>query len=269
MRGMGGLALQLLLGASGVLAAGALAKGVDFSTDGHGHEFVTYLAWYGAGAIFVIATVVLSIAIYKRREATESLETPHPCGEPRVRLKKLKNSAKHLKWELEHFDNRWPAVENEDFDGELPDGRQETHAEAMQALQWAFAFYFSASWTYENKCQSHHGRRQRRLLKRLEAVYNALGLNPGSNMDAPLNSGQLHIIGERSTKRWGEPEAEPVSEADFGAELIENQELTDCLEPVRRLLLTAAPGTDAHSRLKEAEKAVNRVKRKLIYCYRL
>ncbi|HMJ39098.1 MAG TPA: hypothetical protein VK606_06055, partial [Verrucomicrobiae bacterium] len=228
----------------------------------------TFLAVVGVAVGLWIAYIVRLVQS-PPKAATKSISpVPDPCGDPRVRLKKLKSSAKHLGHELEHFDNRWPAVKNKDFDGKLPDRRHETHAEAMQALQWAFAFYFSASRTYEYQCSSHHGRRQERLLKQLEKVYNALGLYPGDDTDFPLKSGWLHTIGERSTKRWGEPEADPISEADFGAELTNNPSLAESLEPVRTLLFRAAPGTDARARLKKAERAVKRVKRKLTYCYR-
>jgi hypothetical protein len=208
----------------------------------------------GLWVIYVVRLIRAGPVSGAKNPAAEISAAPDPCGNPKVRLKKIKNSAKHLGHELHHFGNRWPAVTNKDFDGKLPDRRHETHAHAMQALQWAFAYYFSASCTYEYQCSSHHGRRQERLLKQLEKVYNALGLDPGDDTDFTVESGQLHTIGQRSTKRWGEPEADPISEADFGAELSQNPSLDESLEPIRTLMLTAAPETDARARLKKAEK---------------
>jgi hypothetical protein len=138
MRGMSGLALQLLRAASGVLATGALAKGVAFSTDGRGHESVTYLAWYGAGAVFVIATVVLSIVIYKRHDAarSSSTATSDPCRELLILLR---GHANQLAWNLEHFWNCWDAVRDQNFKGKLSDGYgPTTHADSVETLLFMF-----------------------------------------------------------------------------------------------------------------------------------
>jgi hypothetical protein len=132
----------------------------------------------------------------------------------------------------------------------------------MRALVWAFGAYFSASYAYEDHCTSHHGRRQRKLLKRLEAVYNALGLNPEGDGDEPLRSEQLHIIAQRSTKRWGEAEAHFLSVADFDIELKEKPAFGAYFDPIKILLMKAAneEGAKARVRLRKTEEAVRAVR---------
>jgi len=264
MRGMGEPALQLLRGASGALAAGALAKGVDFSTDGHGHEFVTYLAWYGAGAVFVIATTVLSIAIYKRHETEGSLQTANPCGDLQERRDRIRDHAQHLKWELEHFDIWWEAIGNTNFDGKLGEGpMRTTHTEAMQMLLFVFAKFFSAVWTYEVQCP-RQARPRRKLMRRVRKVYDALGLDGGGDTDEVVNSDQLHELGERSTKNWGKAEAKPFSKVELEVAMTNDPDLSESLAPVRRLLLAAGPDTEARSRLRRTEKAAKRVTKRLL-----
>jgi len=59
-------------------------------------------------------------------------EVPNPCGDPEVRRNRIRDHAKHLSWELEHFDCWWPAIEDRSFDGKLPGAAMRTtHAEAM------------------------------------------------------------------------------------------------------------------------------------------
>jgi hypothetical protein len=221
--------------------------------------FGAALGWTQPPAWIIVFVGLVGVLFLLR--GLRTLETPSPCGNPRVRLERLKGRAKHLEHELENFDKRREAVRCETFNDKV-DGRRETHAEAMRALFWAFGAYFSASYTYEDHCTSHHGRRQRRLLKRLEAVYNALGLDPGGDTDEPLKSGQLHIIAQRSTKQWGEAEADFLSEADFDIELKENPAFGAYFDPIRFLLMRAADddGAEARARLKKAEEAVRAVK---------
>ena len=47
--------LQLARGGAAAAAVGALGKGLDFSTDGQSHQLMTYVGFYGAGALFVDA----------------------------------------------------------------------------------------------------------------------------------------------------------------------------------------------------------------------
>jgi len=260
---MGGLALPLLRGASGVLAAGALAKGVDFSTDGHGHEFVTYLAWYGAGAVFVIATVVLSIAIYKRHEAEGALQTPDPCGDPKARRAELTFSAERLETELGQFENWWPAVADKDFDGRLKDGFETTHEEAVQALSYAFAYFFSAAWIYEKQCKGHHGRRRKQVLDLVGEVYWALGANSSGDTDATVNSLKLKTIAERSTRHAGEARAQTMAVSDFNAHLKDNPTFAAHFQPLEKFLIAAGRDSGAEARMAKVKEAVKRAKRKL------
>ena len=67
--------LQLVRAGFGALAVGALGKGLDFSTDGSEHEFVTYLAFYGAGALFVLLVIVATIAIERRKHRAPAAPT--------------------------------------------------------------------------------------------------------------------------------------------------------------------------------------------------
>lgn len=60
--------LQLVRGAAGALAVAGLTKGLDFSTDGKEHQLVSYLGFYGGGAIFVLAVVMLTVLIQRRKD---------------------------------------------------------------------------------------------------------------------------------------------------------------------------------------------------------
>jgi hypothetical protein len=71
------LGLQLARVGSGGLAGLLLAKGLDLSTDTGGHEFVTYLGFYGFGVLFALMAVGLTIVIHSRKEATA-----HPRTRP-------------------------------------------------------------------------------------------------------------------------------------------------------------------------------------------
>lgn len=256
MRGMGGLALQLLRWGSGALAALALGKGVDYSTDGQGHEIVTYLAWYAAGAVFVIATVLLSIVIYKRHDAGKSsaTATPDPCRELLILLR---GHANQLAWNLEHFWNWWDAVHNPDFKGKLSDGYGPTsHADAMETLLFMFGQFFSTAWTYQSFCLQHPDRAAVKAL--VDEVYWALGRagDPQDLTEARIGSDQLHLIGERSTREWGTVNGRSVPRSDFKAKL---EYHAAAFEPLKEVLYAADRDTSARRRLDEAARAARAV----------
>jgi hypothetical protein len=242
------------------VALGAAILQAELRAESQSEFWITASVAIAALGLLLLGATV--IEHFRHRHDSEE-GTANPCGDPKVRLNRIKGKAKHLEHELAHFHNWWPAVESDGFDGELPDGRPATHAKAMQALLWAFGSYFSASYTYEDHCTGYHGRRQRKLLKRLDAVYNALGLNPDGDTDVPLDSGLLHTIGQQSTKRWEEAEARPMSEADFAAELNGNPSFAGHFALLGKLLMAAGPGTPALSRLEKTQEAVKHVKEEL------
>jgi hypothetical protein len=258
---MGGLVLQLLRGASGALAAVALGKGVDVSTDGHGHELVTYFAWYGAAAVFVIAAVVLSIVIYKRHDAGGSPGAPDRCGDPKERLSELRLSAKWLAHDLKNFQNWWPAVEDEGFDDRIG-GRPTTHKEAMQTLLYRFARFFSVAWAYERDCPNHPDWNE--VIKEwVIGVYDALGEDPSPPPDYSLMAPQLQVIGERSTTEWGTAKARPIDFADFKVEIEGNPHFVEAFMQLKRLLLAADLDTKARARLEAVAKSAKHVEERL------
>jgi hypothetical protein len=61
--------LQLARVGCGGAAAILLGAGVDTSTDGESHAFVTYLGFYGAGGLLVAASIWLTIVIHGHKEA--------------------------------------------------------------------------------------------------------------------------------------------------------------------------------------------------------
>jgi hypothetical protein len=212
----------------------------------------------------VLAHVALSLYDRLRSRLSDGASShPDPCGDPEVRRNRIRDHAKHLNWELEHFDDWWPAIENKSFDGKLPGGAMRTtHAEAMQMLLFVFAKFFSAVRTYEVQCP-RQARPRKRLMKRVREVYDALGLNGGGDTDETLNSMQLHDIGERCTKDWGKAEARPFTKAELEAAVKIDPALAESLAPVRRLLLAAGPNTEARYRLRKTEGAAKRVKERL------
>jgi hypothetical protein len=187
----------------------------------------------------------------RRRGAAD---TADPRGDHLLIL--LRQGANQLANDLEHFSNWWPAVEDEGFDGKLPDGYPTTHQDAVETLLFMFGQFFSAAWTYQSFCLKHRARRDVKAL--VDEVYDALGKagDPGDATDARIGSNQLHVIGRLSTERWGESEARPFERFDFEAELGNHSEAFD---PLRTFLSVAGPDTAARSRLEAAEKAVRRV----------
>ena len=188
-----------------------------------------------------------------------TLETPDPCGDPKVRLSLLAQGAHQLAHNLEHFDNWWEAVRSEDFDGKLPDGRPTTHPFAMQTLLYGFAQFFSAAYTYQEHC------RGRPPLDSVKQVYKALGDNPGGDTDYSLMSNELHAVGRLSTTGWGTAEARPIQFADFKIDIENDPRFVEDFKALRRLLRMAAPGTEARARLEAVEMSARGVEEDLIW----
>jgi hypothetical protein len=222
---------------------------------------IVYLIALGA-LIAGLVLAHLALSFYDRlrsRSSDGGSAQPDSCGDPEVRRNRIRDHAKHLGWELEHFDCWWPAIEDRGFNGKLPGGAMRTtHVEAMQMLLFVFAKFFSAVWTYELQCP-RQARPRKRLMKRVREVYDALGLDGGGETDETVDSTKLHDLGERSTKDWGKPEARPFTKAEFEAAVKVDPVLAKSLVPIRRLLFAAGPNTEARSRLRKTEEAAKRV----------
>jgi|GEM_PF-1740681 len=182
---------------------------------------------------------------------------PNPCGDPVERLRALWKGAHQLGWNLKHFWNWWSAVDDEDFNGKLPDEHGPvTHDEAMETLCFMFGQFFSAAWTYQSFCRKHP--RWSEVKKLVDEVYNALGMpqDTGGRPDDRIGATPLHIIGRLSTNRWGEPDSEPLDEVGFRAVLKQD---ADDFEPLRVFLRQAGPDTAARDRLEAARQELERV----------
>lgn len=189
---------------------------------------------------------------------------PDPCGDPDHRRADLTTSAKRLEGELARFPKVWwPAVSDPDFEGETWNHFRTNHAEAMQALLYAFAFFFSAAWIYEKQCKGHHGRRRKQVLDLVGEVYLALGTNARSDTDVIVNSLQILTIAERSTRHRGETRAQPMGVADFNTQLKDNPTFAAHFQPLKNFLMAADPDEDAGMRLAATQEAVKRVEEKL------
>ncbi|HET9197442.1 MAG TPA: hypothetical protein VFN92_04220 [Solirubrobacterales bacterium] len=198
------------------------------------------------GVILLAATVVLLAWTKIRKHEGDDL------------LTLLRPAANQLAWNLKHFPNWWPAVEEENFGGKLPDGYGPvTHPKAMETLLFMFGQFFSAAWTYQRFCATHlHHAKVKTLV---DEVYDVLGM-PGDPVDlatdARIGSDQLHLIGERSTRGEGSAKDRPVQRSDFRPKMEYHAE---AFEPLEAFLLEAGPDTAARARLKAAEQAVKRV----------
>src|SRR6187455_2580630 len=119
-----------------------------------------------------------------------------------------------------------------------------------------FGQFFSAAWAYQCFCREHPDRGEVKAL--VDEVYNALGKpgEPGDPTDARIDSDQLHVIGEISTRGWETPEAQPIKRSDFKAKFEFHDE---AFEPLQTFLCAAGPDTAARKRLRAAEKAVKRL----------
>jgi hypothetical protein len=216
----------------------------------------TALGWAQPPAWVIV--LVGAIGLLLILAGLRTLETPDPCGDPKVRLSRLAQGAKALAHNLAHFDNWWPAVEDEGFNDRLPDGRPTTHAEAMQTLLYGFAQFFSAAYTYQEQCRRH------RPLESVRDAYKALGDDPAGPTDYSLMSSQLHVVGVRSTSGWGTVDARPIQLADFKVDIENDPRFVEDFKALRRLLLAAAPGTEARARLEAVEESARGVEMALI-----
>lgn len=202
----------------------------------------------------------LLVPFSSKRAAGDALD---PCGDPKARRAELTFSAERLETELGRFENWWPAVADTDFDGRLKDGFETTHEEAVQALSYAFAYFFSAAWIYEKQCRGHHGRRRKQVLDLVGEVYLALGANSSGDTDATVDSLQLMAIAKRSTRYAGEARAQTMDIPDFEAQLKDNPTFAAHFQPLVKFLIAAAQGGQARARMAKTEEAVKRVKEKL------
>jgi hypothetical protein len=108
--------LQFARVGCGTLATLLLGKGLDLSTDSGGHEFVTYLGFYGIAGLFVLATVWLSIVIHGHKESAaettprtrpitwgdlKAMRVPLETGEEEALRRLAKRSARYVHSELD------------------------------------------------------------------------------------------------------------------------------------------------------------------------
>ncbi len=197
----------------------------------------------------------------RENEISKSDGAPDFCGDPEERLDLLLVGANQLANVLKNFDNWLPAVMHKRYEDKLPDGTSTvTHAEAMQALLFAFAQFFSAAWIYEDHCRKEWHRRTD-IKKYVREVYEALGKRPiGPKDDETVRSDQLHSIGELSTEGWRTAQARPLGKADFEVKVKSDPLLAEALKPLGKFLRKAGPDTEAHARVEAAEKSLQRVK---------
>jgi hypothetical protein len=110
------LSLQFARVGCGTLATLLLGKGLDLSTDGGGHEFVTYLGFYGVAGLFVLATIWLSIVIHRHKELAaettprtrpmtwgdlKAMRVPLETGEEEALKRTAKRGARYVHSELD------------------------------------------------------------------------------------------------------------------------------------------------------------------------
>ena len=110
------LLLQLARVGCGAIATLLLGKGLDLSTDTGGHEFVTYLGFYGVAGLFVLAAVWLSIVIHGNKEAAsetsprtrpqtwgdlKAMRVPLEAGEEEELKRSAKRGARYVHAELD------------------------------------------------------------------------------------------------------------------------------------------------------------------------
>lgn len=108
--------LQLARVGCGGAAAILLGTGVDTSTDGESHAFVTYLGFYGAGGLLVLVSIWLTVVIHGHKEAAaatgqktrplrwgdlQKMRVPVESDEHAESLRTAKRSARHIHAELE------------------------------------------------------------------------------------------------------------------------------------------------------------------------
>ena len=216
---------------SGGVALWGLVKGVNLLTL--------------VGVVLLVATVVLLAWPKFRKTEGDDL------------LILLRRHAGQLADILEHFWNWWPAIENENFTGKLPDGYgPTTHQKANEKLLFKFGQFFSAAWSYQSFWADHrHAVKVKALVDEIYLVLGKAG-DPADPTDARIDSDELHSVGRLSTERWGESEARPYEEVDFKVEL--NKHAGE-FEALKAFLGEAAPNTSARRRLDEAAEAARAV----------
>jgi len=213
-----------------------------------------FAAALGGGLLLLVITAFEHFT--HRHEAENSLEADARDG-CRELLIVERRGANQLVDALEHFSNWWPAIEDENFTGKLPDGYgPTTHQKAVEKLLFKFGQFFSAAWSYQSFCPNHRDAGEVKAL--VDEVYLTLGKpgQPGDLTDARVDSDELHVIGRLCTEGWGDPEARPFEEIDFKAVLKQHPEE---FESLRTFLLKADTGTSARTRLQETEKAAKHV----------
>lgn len=243
--------MGLFVAAAGLTLAIFIAEqlGVDLPT--------CVLTALGALAVAMIVGGLL-IHFAGRRDTEESPKTPDLCKE---RLSRLAQSANRLGNELPNFGIWWPAIADPAFDGVLDGNFRTTHAEAMEALLYAFAQFFSAAWVYQDKCRIHEDRAE--VTEWIESVYAALGKDPGPDPDVALNSKKLLLIGQRSTARPGKADAQPLPQSAFEDAMHKDVDLAAALRPLEEFLFAAAPNSPALARVEAADRAVADLKERL------
>jgi hypothetical protein len=230
---------------------------VTFALTGLGFIFGGWVL----GAICLFIAVSLSLVLwtplgeylgFHSDEPTDA--PPDPCADLLILLRRQARQLAHI---LEHFSNWWPAIENKNFTGKLPDGYgPTTHQKAIEKLLFKFGQFFSAGWSYQSFCPNHPDAAEVKAL--VDEVYLVLGKagDPGDPTDARIDSDELHSVGRLSTERWGKPEARPFEEVDFKAVLRQHG---DEFEALKTFLGEAGPDTSARRRLDEAAKAARAV----------
>jgi hypothetical protein len=74
------------------------------STDGEAHEFVTYVGFYGAGFLFVVLVVVLTVVIERRKHRSKPQPGHIQVGQARSRAVRRGPSEAELRELREHMD---------------------------------------------------------------------------------------------------------------------------------------------------------------------
>lgn len=108
--------LQLARVGCGGAAAILLGAGVDTSTDGESHAFMTYLGFYGVGGLLVVVSIWLTVVIHGNKETEavtgqktrplrwedlQRMRVPVESDEHAESLRTAKRSARHIHAELE------------------------------------------------------------------------------------------------------------------------------------------------------------------------
>jgi hypothetical protein len=253
----------------------AAPTAIGLSTSNESHHPVSYLIWYCLAGLGLATAIVATVVIDRGNAGGNAAEpplasfqgplspsggVPDPCEE---RLRDLAKGGHQLAHILGYFDNWWPAVQDEDFNGKLPDDfGPVTHADAKETLLFMFGQFFSAAWTFQSFCRTHPDRAE--VKKWVDQLYDALGArleNPGDLPDARVPSTKLHEIGKLCTRGWGTADGHPVHEGSDFKGILEYH--PDAFKLLWAFLRTAEPGSLAHARVEAAEKAARNVEENL------